>query len=79
MLHAVPLQDLPPNEVDLDQHIKRVVSEVRRGMAVSSLTSSGPQSSRPLDSNLVCPKCKKQYRIGQIQHFRRHVDKCEGV
>ena len=32
---------------------------------------------RPLDPNLVCPKCGKQYRVGEIQKLRRHInDKC---
>ena len=28
---------------------------------------------RPYDPNLVCPKCGKRYRIGEIQRLRRHV------
>jgi DNA-directed RNA polymerase subunit M/transcription elongation factor TFIIS len=31
-------------------------------------------SSIPYDPNLVCSKCGKQYRIGQIQYFRRHLE-----
>jgi hypothetical protein len=31
-------------------------------------------SSLPYDPNLVCPKCGKQYRIGQIQYLRRHLE-----
>ena len=33
----------------------------------------------PLDPNLVCPMCMKQYRIGEIQLFRAHVNKCDGT
>ena len=32
--------------------------------------------SRQLDSNLICPLCGKQFRIGQIQNYRQHVDNC---
>lgn len=32
---------------------------------------------KPFDPNLVCPICSKQFRIGEIQKFRRHVNKCE--
>ena len=33
--------------------------------------------SLPYDPNLVCPKCGKRYRIGEIQKFKRHVlEKC---
>uniref|UniRef100_A0A1X7T242 Uncharacterized protein n=1 Tax=Amphimedon queenslandica TaxID=400682 RepID=A0A1X7T242_AMPQE len=35
---------------------------------------------RPLDPNLVCPKCRKQYRVGEIQKLRRHInERCKGV
>ena len=31
---------------------------------------------RPYDPNLVCPKCGKQYRVGEIQRMKRHILKC---
>ena len=32
---------------------------------------------RPYDPNLICPKCGKQYRVGEIQKLRRHInEKC---
>ena len=31
---------------------------------------------RPYDPNLVCPKCGKQYRVGEIQKMKRHILKC---
>ena len=31
---------------------------------------------KPLDPNLVCPTCKKQFRIGEIQKLRRHAKDC---
>ena len=44
------------------------------GMVEQSL---GPvEDARPMDSNLVCPICGRQFRIGQIQHYRYHVDNC---
>ena len=33
---------------------------------------------KPYDPNLVCPMCSKKHRIGEIQKFRAHVDKCSG-
>ena len=30
-------------------------------------------SSIPYDPNLVCPKCGKKYRNGEIQKFKRHI------
>ncbi|MCL6269927.1 hypothetical protein M3P05_08250 [Sansalvadorimonas sp. 2012CJ34-2] len=35
---------------------------------------------RPYDPNLVCTKCGKQYRIGEIQKLRRHLNEfCTGI
>ena len=31
---------------------------------------------KPIDPNLVCPTCNKQFRIGKIQKLRRHAKKC---
>ncbi len=31
----------------------------------------------PLDPNLVCPGCKKCFRVGEIQVFRIHYQKCQ--
>ena len=30
-------------------------------------------SLRPFDPNLVCPKCSRNFRMGEIQKFRHHV------
>ena len=30
-------------------------------------------SSLPYDPNLVCHKCGKRYRDGEIQKFKRHI------
>lgn len=34
---------------------------------------------RPFDPNLVCPMCMKQFRIGEIQKFKHHVNTCDGT
>lgn len=31
---------------------------------------------KPFDENLVCPKCGKQHRVGEIQKFSWHVKQC---
>ena len=31
---------------------------------------------RPFDPNLVCPTCKQQFRIGEIQEHRKHYKLC---
>lgn len=33
---------------------------------------------RPFDPNLICPMCRKNFRIGEIQKFKKHVDTCTG-
>ena len=30
----------------------------------------------PFDPNLVCPKCKKQFREGEIQKYKKHFKSC---
>lgn len=30
----------------------------------------------PFDPNLVCPKCKKPFRVGEIQEYRKHFISC---
>ena len=34
------------------------------------------EDDRPYDPNLVCPKCGKQFRVGEIQKVKRHILKC---
>ena len=72
---------------DIDADISEAAADVRREVGVlTSITSvegtpsvgEEPPLSLPLDSNLVCPMCKRQFRIGQIQHYRSHVDSCQG-
>ena len=31
---------------------------------------------RPFDPNLVCLGCRKQFRIGEIQQYRKHYEDC---
>ena len=37
---------------------------------------NGESDDRPFDPNLVCPKCKQQFRIGEIQEYKRHYKLC---
>ena len=32
---------------------------------------------RPFDPNLVCLGCRKQFRIGEIQEYRKHYEDCQ--
>jgi hypothetical protein len=59
---------------DIETEITEAADEVRREIAPQSIAEAWPW-----DSNLICPMCKKQFRIGQIQYYKQHVDECEGV
>ena len=52
---------------------------LRKETAEVSLTSLRDDLELPFDSNLLCPVCKKTFRIGQIQRYRGHVDKCQST
>ena len=41
------------------------------------LQSFSPQA--PFDPNLICPMCRQQFRIGEIQKYRQHVQHCHGT
>ena len=41
------------------------------------LQSFSPQA--PFDPNLICPMCRQQFRIGEIQKYRQHVRHCPGI
>ena len=41
------------------------------------LGSLSPQA--PFDPNLVCPMCRRQFKIGEIQKYRQHVKTCHGT
>ena len=80
-------QDLQGAAANLPQEnvlIHGIDSDIRLAAAAvvqSEEMEEGMQSldARPLDSNLICPLCKRQFRIGQIQFYRHHVDNCKGV
>ena len=38
--------------------------------------SDVPSEAPPLDPNLTCPHCRKQFRKGDIQNFRLHANTC---
>ena len=68
-----------PKENVLIQDIGEEISEAAAYVQGGVVEDSVQADVRPLDSNLICPLCKKQFRIGQIQHYRQHVDSCNGM
>ena len=82
-----PLNPLTPQEnvllqsieIDISEAAAEVRSEVFTSMSSVESTPSGDEPiSLPQDPNLVCPMCKRQFKIGQIQSYRAHVDTCTG-
>ena len=76
-------EQLNPNRTELlvkpnvlQEGIDGEISEA--AAAVSHVTMEGEREGAPLDPNLICPMCMKQYRIGEIQLYRAHVNKCDG-
>ena len=49
-----------------------VVKQVEQNPELKSLS---PQA--PFDPNLICPLCRWQFRIGEIQKYRKHVKSCK--
>ena len=53
---------------DIDTDIQNAASKMKESDQVE-----GPNEDIPFDPNLVCPKCGKCFRVGEIQNFRKHV------
>ena len=76
-------QPLPPNPsgpqenvliAGIDQEIQDVAEGViHRGQGEQSLALDAP-----IDPNLVCQMCRRRFKIGEIQKYRRHVASCTG-
>ena len=66
----------------IDDEIHEMAEEVRRMSrrpSADEVLFDDEDSSLPYDPNLICPKCGRQYRVGGIQKFKRHlVDFCTG-
>ena len=66
----------------MTKEIHEMAEEVRgmsRRPGTQEVLFDDEDSSLPYDPNLVCPKCGRQYRVGEIQKLKRHmVDFCTG-
>ena len=66
----------------LTKEIHEMAEEVRRKSKrpeTDEVLFDDEDSSLPYDPNLVCPKCGRQYRVGEIQKLKRHmVEFCTG-
>ncbi|XP_019848821.1 PREDICTED: trichohyalin-like [Amphimedon queenslandica] len=77
--------DIEENKLidNIDEEIQQMAEDVRkgsRGPTTAEVLFDDGDSSLPYDPNLVCPKCGKQYRVGEIQKLRRHINEfCTGI
>ena len=63
------------------EEMAEIVRKESRGPSTEEvLFNDDPNDDRPYDPNLVCPRCGKQYRKGEIQKLRRHMNEfCTGI
>ena len=67
-----------PLQKKLDDEIHQEAAEVIHEVSGGTFDASTDRR-RPYDPNLVCPMCRRRFRIGEIQKFRRHVNTCTGT
>ena len=67
---------------NIDGQIHEMAEEVRRMSRrpdTQEVLFDDEDSSLPYDPNLVCPKCGRQYRVGELQKLKRHINEfCTG-
>ncbi len=59
---------------DIDQDIKDAAKFVIHER--NELELMAPDA--PFDPNLICPLCMRNFRIEEIQKYRKHVNTCQG-
>ena len=65
---------------EIEEMAEKVRRESRGPSTQEVLFNDDENDDRPYDPNLVCPKCGKQYRVGEIQKLRRHINEfCTGM
>ena len=70
--HRTAVVSSNPLEENLEEDILNEVI-YRVNETEVPLTSLKDDSEVPFDPNLICPACKRNYRIGEIQNFREHM------
>ena len=70
-------EEIPENSLlqNIDQEIQDYANDVRdmTRRPTTKEVEAENDTSLAFDPNLVCYKCGKQYRIGEIQKFKRHI------
>ena len=67
-------------EKGIDGEIRRAARNVKKQVArQESYVGAKGGVEAPYDPNLVCPSCGLEFRIGEIQKFKRHASTCTGT
>ena len=67
-----------PLQKELDDEIHQQAADVIKEVS-GGRRNVKTDRQRPFDPNLVCPMCRRQFRIGEIQKFKKHVNTCTGT
>jgi hypothetical protein len=67
-----------PLQKELDDEIHQQAAEVIQEVS-GGRRDANTDPKRPFDPNLVCPMCRRKFRIGEIQKFKKHVSTCTGT
>ena len=59
---------------NVTKEIREIAGEIMEETSGNRMIKTNLQ--KPIDPNLVCPTCNKQFRIGEIQKLRRHAKEC---
>ncbi len=70
-----PKQSSSVQENILLQGIDRDIKDAAK-FVIHEWDELGPNA--PFDPNLICPLCMHNFRVGEIQKYRKHVNACQG-
>ena len=68
------MKDDSDEEGTVTKEIRKYYGEIMEETSSNRVIKTDLQ--KPFDPNLVCPTCKKQFRIGEIQKYKRHANNC---
>ncbi len=73
-----PKQNSNVQENILLQGIDRDIKDAAKSVfhEGDELESIAPNA--PFDPNLICPLCMRNFRVGEIQKYKKHVNTCQG-
>ncbi len=64
-------------DLEIHQEALKIAKQTAAENELMSVTEEGDQV--PFDPNLVCFKCGRQFRLGEIQKYKKHVSSCSSA